>query len=577
MSRTDIDFKIGADLKQFRGAMGNIDHSLKRLSGGFGALGGVIGASFAIDIIQQFAAESVELASKMEGVEAAFNRLNDPNLLDNLREATAGTVDDLKLMQTAVRAENFRIPMDTLAKGLEFAQRRAQATGESVDYMVDSFVTGLGRESVKILDNLGISTLELQEKTKELGSMAAAVGQIMDEEFDKVGERVTTTSMKIDQQKASIENLKKEIGEGLTPAYEALLSVQAKLVKTFFQPFDDPFKVDDKTEKQLRAQVAMIEKRIKVNDKDLKSYPKNSTYIKNVTRLEEARILAMSALNAVLEEKKQTELVESGEQARLDAEAEKIRKAKELSDAITAYNTKLEGLLPNLKQVNSEIQEMFKPEDADIGKLAHLLGFAEVNMELEELEKTTEEFGSASKKTFDEMVEGFFNFEEATEEAADTFDHSFRNTIDKFKEFRDEFLMVGEILRMSFEAAFAPLEEGETRLGNFREAFVNQLKMMAAQLLATAAAAAILATILTIAFGGANMAGQAMFGKAGMGFGDLFGGLLQGGGGFGFNGGGMTGNTSGGIEIFGKLLGSDILLSGERAGRNRNRLSGIGG
>ena len=142
---------------------------------------------------------------------------------------------------------------------------------------------------------------------------------------------------------------------------------------------------------------------------------------------------------------------------------------------------------------------------------------------------------------------------------------------------RDRFMMVGEVLRMSFEAAFAPLEEGETRLGNFREAFVNQLKMMAAQLLATAAAAAILATILTIAFGGTNMAGQAMFGKAGMGFGDLFGGLLQGGGGFGFNGGGMTGNTSGGIEIFGKLLGSDILLSGERAGRNRNRLSGIGG
>ena len=135
--------------------------------------------------------------------------------------------------------------------------------------------------------------------------------------------------------------------------------------------------------------------------------------------------------------------------------------------------------------------------------------------------------------------------------------------------------MIGDILRVSFEAAFAPLEEGETRLGNFREAFVQQLKMMAVQLLATAAAALILATILTIAFGGTNMAGQAMFGKAGMGFGDLFGGLLQGGGGFGFNGGGMTGNTSGGIEIFGKLLGSDILLSNERAGRNRNRQRGF--
>ncbi len=206
---SDLNFKVGADMKQFRTAMGSIDHSLKKLSGGFGALGGVIGASFAVDIIQQFVSESVELASKMEGVEAAFNRLNDPNLLDNLRKATAGTVDDLKLMQTAVRAENFRIPMDTLAKGLEFAQRRAQATGESVDYMVDSFVTGLGRESVKILDNLGISTIELQAKTKELGSMAAAVGAIMDEEFEKAGERVTTTSMKVDQQRAALTNLKR--------------------------------------------------------------------------------------------------------------------------------------------------------------------------------------------------------------------------------------------------------------------------------------------------------------------------------------------------------------------------------
>ena len=146
--------------------------------------------------------------------------------------------------------------------------------------------------------------------------------------------------------------------------------------------------------------------------------------------------------------------------------------------------------------------------------------------------------------------------------------------IEKFQQFRDEFMMLGDILRVSFEAAFAPLEEGETRLGNFREVFVQQLKMMAAQLLATAAAAAILAAILTVAFGGTNMAGQAMFGKAGMGFGDLFKGF--GGGGFGFNGGGMGGGSNG-IEIFGRLSGSDILLSGERAGRNRNRLSGIGG
>jgi len=565
MSRTDIDFKIGADLKQFRGAMGNIDHSLKKLSGGFGALGGVIGASFAIDIIQQFAAESIDLASKMEGVEAAFNRLNDPNLLDNLREATAGTVDDLKLMQTAVKADNFRIPMDVLAKGLEFAQRRAQATGESVDYMVDSFVTGLGRESVKILDNLGISSLELQEKTKELGSMAAAVGQIMDQEFEKVGARVTTTSMKIDQQRASITNLKSEIGEKLLPVYSAFLTQTNKGLGKL------NFILDDQEKGYKRLFVAA------------KSYFDITKFgLDLVTN----PLKALLGLFGETEEEVEKVSVEFNKGLpSITAWADKFGQMQEQADegakkqreAVEAYNNKLKELLPTLQRVGYEIDQAFNPGEDTTGKLAHQLGFAEVDTEIEELEDTVEDFGDTFDNSFNGMINNFDAWKKGVEESTDTFDHSFRNTIDNFRVFRDEFMMVGEVLRMSFEAAFAPLEEGETRLGNFREAFVNQLKMMAAQLLATAAAAAILATILTIAFGGTNMAGQAMFGKAGMGFGDLFGGLLQGGGGFGFNGGGMTGNTSGGIEIFGKLLGSDILLSGERAGRNRNRLSGIGG
>ena len=567
MSRTDIDFKIGADLKQFRGAMGNIDHSLRKLSGGFGALGGVIGASFAVDIIQQFAAESIELASKMEGVEAAFNRLNDPNLLDNLRKATAGTVDDLKLMQTAVKAENFRIPMDTLAKGLEFAQRRAQATGESVDYMVDSFVTGLGRESVKILDNLGISTIELQAKTKELGSMAAAVGAIMDEEFEKVGARVTTTSMKVDQQRASITNLKTEIGEKLLPVYSAFLSQTNKgLTKINFI-------LDDKEKGYKRLFVAA------------KSYF-------DITKF--GLDLVTNPLKAVLslfgETKEEVEAVSvefNKGLPSITAWADKFgamqtqadEGAKKQREAVESYNNKLKELLPTLRQVGYEIDQAFNPGEDTTGKLAHQLGFAEVDTELEELEDTVEEFGSTSKENFDEMVDGFFNFEQATEEAADTFDHSFRNMIDKFQTFKDEFLMIGDILRTSFEAAFVPLdqlEEGETRIMRFREVFVQQLRQMAAQLLATAATAAILATILTVAFGGTNMAGKAMFSKAGMGFGDLFGGMFGQMGGFGFNGGGFGGGE-GGMNIIGMLRGSDMLVMLDRAGNNRNRLSGIGG
>lgn len=540
MSRTDIDFKIGADLKQFRGAMGNIDHSLKKLSGGFGALGGVIGASFAVDIIQQFAAESIQLATKMEGVQAAFNRLNDPNLLSNLRAATAGTVDDLKLMQTAVKADNFRIPMDVLAKGLEFAQRRAQATGESVDYMVDSFVTGLGRQSVMILDNLGISASELRERMAEGATMAEAVGQIMDQEFEKVGARVTTTSMKIDQQRASITNLKSEIGEKLLPVYSAFLTQTNKGLGKL------NFILDDQQKGYKRLFVAA------------KSYFDITKFgVDLVTN----PLKALLGLFGETEEEVEKVSVEFNKGLpSITAWSDKFGQMQEQADegakkqreSVEAYNNKLKELLPTLQRVGYEIDQAFNPGEDTSGKLAHNLGFAEVNMELEELEETTEEFN-------------------------DTFDHSFRNMIDKFQTFKDEFLMIGDILRVSFEAAFAPLEEGETRLGNFREAFVKQLQMMAAQLLATAAAAAILATILTIAFGGANAAGTAMFKKSGMGFGDLFSGMFgQMGGGFGFNGAGFGGGE-GGINIVGILRGSDMLLMQERAGRNRNRLSGIGG
>jgi hypothetical protein len=62
-----------------------------------------------------------------------------------------------------------------------------------------------------------------------------------------------------------------------------------------------------------------------------------------------------------------------------------------------------------------------------------------------------------------------------------------------------------------------------------------------------------------------------------MGFGDLFSGMFgQMGGGFGFNGGGFGGGE-GGMNIIGMLRGSDMLLMLDRAGNNRNRLSGIGG
>jgi hypothetical protein len=134
---------------------------------------------------------------------------------------------------------------------------------------------------------------------------------------------------------------------------------------------------------------------------------------------------------------------------------------------------------------------------------------------------------------------------------------------------------MGMILKSTFQDAFRPLEEGETRMEAFTDAFSRMLQQMIVDLLATAAAAALVAIAMTVAFGGAGKAGTFLFG-AGFegGFGALFGQSFQGMGGLGF-GGGFGGSDGGGMNIMSIIRGQDLLLVQERAGRSRTRQRGF--
>ena len=176
-------------------------------------LGAAFGIAFGTTQIIQFGKEAVLLAAKAEGIERAFNKLDQPGLLNNLREATKGTVSDLQLMQVAIKAENFKIPLDTLAKGLKFAQIRARETGESVDYLVDSLITGIGRKSLPIMDNLQISTIAIQEEFRKTGDFGKAVGNILERELKMMGDQADTAADKVDRLNATFENMEKDAGK----------------------------------------------------------------------------------------------------------------------------------------------------------------------------------------------------------------------------------------------------------------------------------------------------------------------------------------------------------------------------
>lgn len=219
------------------------------LSSTFKKLGGMIAATFAVDRIVDFTAETIKLAASAEGVERAFRRIggaNSANLLSGLRNATRGTVSDLQLMQKAVQASNFKIPLESLASLFQFAQARARETGESVEYLTNSIVLGIGRKSPLILDNLGISAVELRKRLKgvgveaaNVGDIAAIIGEIAQEELAKMGDQADTTADKIEQISAAFENMKVVIGteligeiDNLTEDFSGLTEQLERLFET---------------------------------------------------------------------------------------------------------------------------------------------------------------------------------------------------------------------------------------------------------------------------------------------------------------------------------------------------------
>ena len=165
--------------------------------------------------------QGVELAKAGEGVRLAFERLNKPGLLDNLKEATHGTVSELELMKAAVQFNDFKLPLEDLGTYLAFAQKKAQDTGQSVDDMVRSIVTGLGRKSVMILDNLGLSAAQIKEKMKDNGDMTKAVAEIIKEQMTEAGEYVETAATRAARAAADAQNKMVELGRSAMPVAEA--------------------------------------------------------------------------------------------------------------------------------------------------------------------------------------------------------------------------------------------------------------------------------------------------------------------------------------------------------------------
>ena len=188
---------------------------------GFG-IGGALGNAFSAvgNKIREAAQESVELAKQAEGIELAFNRLDKPGLLEKLRQETHGAVSDLTLMTQAVKFKDFNLPIEQLGTYLAYAQQKAKDTGQDLGFLVDSIVTGLGRQSLPILDNLGLSATEIRAEMAKSGDMFTAVANIIKKNMAEAGEYTETAADRAAQAAARLENAEIELGKELLPIKE---------------------------------------------------------------------------------------------------------------------------------------------------------------------------------------------------------------------------------------------------------------------------------------------------------------------------------------------------------------------
>lgn len=176
-------FELDVEMRKFATKMKEAEGTFGKLKNTFGALKATLATIFSAMAIRKIADTAIE-TSKLYGqalnLRRAFKRLAEQEglqateLMKDLKEATFGAVTELELMKNATQAKFLGIDLNNLPILLKFATIRAKETGQNVDYLVQSIVTGIGRKSPLILDNLG---LQIREINAEIEKIARSQGR----------------------------------------------------------------------------------------------------------------------------------------------------------------------------------------------------------------------------------------------------------------------------------------------------------------------------------------------------------------------------------------------------------------
>lgn len=264
------DVELGRAVVPIRAQLGELDKDLSAAQGKIGTaldtigkaagigLGAIVGAGgAAVGVLGNLAAE----AAPLEGVSRAFEGVTEDAdlMLDALRKGSQGMVADAELMRTYNSAAQLvsKTFADQLPDAMGYLSKVSAATGKDMGYMIDSLVTGVGRMSPQILDNLdvqvqlseaverasemfGVEADQLTKAQEQAGMMAVVTEKLAANTAD-MPDVAENASTKMAQFETTMQNLKAEIGTAFLPILSNVMDSFGELASEYAPQVSDAF------------------------------------------------------------------------------------------------------------------------------------------------------------------------------------------------------------------------------------------------------------------------------------------------------------------------------------------------
>lgn len=245
---------------QFQENVGNYPKQLKVVGNAFRQLLPVVGLASGLKLAFDFAKEARQLNIEAKGVNFAFDQIakrgiDVESVLLRVKSATRGALSDLDIKKSIVEFDNFGLSVNEIDSLLEFVSVRAAQTGKSFEHLRDSLVEGLSKESKLRIDNLGISTQELNAELEKTPNFVEAVANIAKREIKEAGNILEDAANAQQTWNADLQNFKLLVGNRLVGGFsDTMYQIGSNIIRALTPTKEINEELEDQTRKVISLQ-----------------------------------------------------------------------------------------------------------------------------------------------------------------------------------------------------------------------------------------------------------------------------------------------------------------------------------